>query len=70
MGDFVDCVKSRGETINSTDSAPAVEAVCRASAIAVDMGRLLKWDPADECFVGDAEANRMLSRAMRSPWHL
>jgi hypothetical protein len=62
--------ESRRETISSIDSALAVEAVCQASAIAVELGRPLEWDPAGERFVGDAEANRMLSRAMRAPWHL
>ena len=30
----------------------------------------LKWDPAKEEFPGDAAANRLLGRVMRSPWHL
>jgi hypothetical protein len=32
--------------------------------------RNLKWDVDKEQCVGDAEANRMLSRALRAPWHL
>jgi len=52
------------------DSALAAEVVCQARAIALELERLLEWDPAGERFVGDAEANRMLSRAMRAPWHL
>jgi hypothetical protein len=32
--------------------------------------RNLKWDAAKEQCVNDAEANRMLSRALRAPWHL
>ena len=70
VGNFIDCVKSRRETISSIDSALAVEALCQASAIAVRLNRPLKWDPAGERFAGDAEADRMLSRAMRAPWHL
>jgi hypothetical protein len=34
------------------------------------LGRKLRWDPDREEFVGDAEADRLLSRAMRSPWRL
>jgi hypothetical protein len=33
-------------------------------------GRKLRWDPQAERFVNDPEADRHLSRSMRSPWHL
>jgi hypothetical protein len=32
--------------------------------------RKLRWDPENECFVNDEQANQMLSRATRSPWRL
>ena len=32
------------------------------------LGRKLRFDPVKEEFIGDAEANRLRSRAMRSPW--
>jgi hypothetical protein len=34
------------------------------------LGQKLKWDPETEQFNNSDEANRMLSRPMRSPWHL
>jgi len=34
------------------------------------LGRKVRWDPDRERFVADPEADRMLSRAMRAPWHL
>jgi hypothetical protein len=38
--------------------------------IAMLTQRKLRWDPDKETFLDDDEANRMLSRPMRSPWHL
>jgi hypothetical protein len=32
--------------------------------------RNLEWDPEKEVFANDAEANRMLSRALRAPWQV
>jgi hypothetical protein len=33
-------------------------------------GRKIQWDPKQEQIIDDTSANRMLSRAMRSPWRL
>jgi hypothetical protein len=38
--------------------------------IAMLTERKLRWDPDKEVFLNDEHANRMLSRPMRSPWHL
>jgi Oxidoreductase family, NAD-binding Rossmann fold/Oxidoreductase family, C-terminal alpha/beta domain len=37
-------------------------------AICFQLKRSLRWQPAKEAFVGDDEANRLLSRARRQPW--
>jgi len=52
------------------DVAVRSETICHLSDIAMRLGRKLKWDPVKEEFPGDAEANRRLTRALRSPWHL
>jgi hypothetical protein len=38
--------------------------------IAYKLQRSLKWDPEREEFPGDDDANRLLARPMRSPWHM
>ena len=35
-----------------------------------DYGRNMKWNPQTERFVNDPEADKMISRPMRRPWHL
>jgi len=67
---FLDCVESRAETICPIDVAVRSDTVCQLAWIAFTLGRKLKWDPEKEEFAGDAEANSMLTRAKRSPWHL
>jgi hypothetical protein len=44
--------------------------VCNLGQIAMVLGRKLQWDAAKEEFVGDDAANRLRTRAMRSPWSL
>jgi myo-inositol 2-dehydrogenase/D-chiro-inositol 1-dehydrogenase len=67
---FFDCIKSRKETIAPVEVAHRSCSVCLLGEIAMQLGKKLKWDPKREKFINDEEANRMLSRPMRSPWHL
>ena len=67
---FLDCVKSRKPTIAPIEAAHNSATICHLSQIAMLTGRRLRWDPDRERFINDPEANRFLSRAMRSPWHL
>jgi len=38
--------------------------------IVLQLKRTLKWDPQQERFIGDDEANRLLSTAFRPPWQV
>jgi predicted dehydrogenase len=67
---FLDGVKTRQPTVAPIDVAVRSDTLCQLSDIAMRLGRKLRWDPDQESFVGDAEADRMLTRPMRSPWHL
>ncbi|MBN1125581.1 MAG: Gfo/Idh/MocA family oxidoreductase [Sedimentisphaerales bacterium] len=68
--DFLDCVKSRKDPYFPVDIGHRVSTVCHLANIAIKLGRKLEWDPEKERFVGDTEADRMMSRPMRSPWRL
>jgi len=67
---LLDCVKSRAETICHIDTAVQGDIVCQISDIAIRLEQKLKWEPEKELFVNNEQANRMLKRAMRSPWRL
>jgi predicted dehydrogenase len=68
VANFLDCVKSRRLTRSNASVAGQSHVVCHAAYIAWQLGRTLKFDPVKEEFIGDAEANRMRTRAMREPW--
>jgi hypothetical protein len=67
---FLDCVKSRRDPYFPADIGHRVATVCHLANIAIKLGRKLTWDPQQEQFPGDAEANALLFRPMRSPWTL
>jgi predicted dehydrogenase len=68
--DFLNCIKLRQDPIAHVEIGHRSASICHLGNIAMLTGRKLKWDPDRESFINDAEANRMLRRAMRSPWHL
>ena len=66
---FLDCVKTRSRTVAPIESAVCSDIICHLADIATRLGRKLRWNPEKECFINDQQANRMLKRTMRSPWH-
>ncbi|MHC4351742.1 MAG: Gfo/Idh/MocA family protein [Planctomycetota bacterium] len=67
---FIECVKSRRQTICPVETAVRSDTICHMDDIAIRLGRRLKWDPKAEEFLNDEKANRLLTRPMRSPWCL
>jgi predicted dehydrogenase len=68
--DFIDCVKMRKDPIAPAEVGHRSSTVCHLGNISMRLGRKLKWNPVTERFVSDSEADRMMSRSMRSPWRL
>jgi predicted dehydrogenase len=67
---FIDCMKTGRQTICPIEAAVRSDTICHLDDIAMRLCRKLRWDPAKEEFINDAEANRMLARPLRSPWRL
>jgi hypothetical protein len=67
-GNFLDCVRSRKRPICDADIAHRAASALLLGGVVKQLGRTLRWDPVKEEFIGDEEANRMLSIAARPPW--
>ena len=66
--DFLDAVRSRGQTRANADAACQSHIACHAANIALFLGRRVKYDPVKNEFIGDEAANRLRSEALREPW--
>jgi len=62
---FFDCIKSLQQTAANPKVMRHSHLACHAAAISWILSRKLKWDPGNEAFVDDDEANRLRSRPVR-----
>lgn len=66
--DFLDCVRSRRPTVANEEVMSRSMNICLAADICEQLRRNLTFDLVRAEFVGDPEANRLRSRAMRPPY--
>ena len=67
---FIQCVRSRKDPIATVEDGHRATILGMIAEISINLGRSLRWDSKAEQFIGDNQANRLLSAPMRSPWHL
>jgi predicted dehydrogenase len=67
---FIDCVKSRQETLCPVEMAIRCDAICQLARVAALTGRPIQWDPEREKVVNDPEAAKMLVRLFREKWKI
>jgi len=70
MGNFLDCVRSRKTTNASAEIAHLSCGLIHLGEIAYRTGHVLKFDPKNEDFPDDTEANALLSKEYRKPWEV
>jgi predicted dehydrogenase len=67
---FLECIKTRRPANSNAEVVARSHIICHAAYIAWQLGRPLKLDPVKIEFIGDEQANRMRSRALRDPWRI
>lgn len=68
MGNFIECVRSRRQTVAPIEVAVMSDLITQLSMIAIWTGRKIKWDPVREQIVGDPGAQVLQRRPHRPPW--
>ena len=66
--DFLDCIRSRRPPVANPEVMLRAMSICLAADICEQLKRNLKFDLRQVEFVGDPEANRLRSRALRAPF--
>ena len=68
MQNFLTCIGSRAKPVADIEQGYMSTTACILANVSMQLGRSLTWDHAKGAVVGDAEANKLLRRAYRSPW--
>lgn len=66
--DFINAVKTRGETLEPVEVGHRTISLCQMGMISILRGKKLSWDPDKERFANDEGANDFLTRPVRAPW--
>jgi len=67
---FLDCVRSRQDTITPAETAHRSATPGHLGMIAMTLGRKIYFNPQTQEIVNDSTAAGLLGRAYRSPWRL
>lgn len=65
---WLDCIASRKLPVADVEIGARTASICHLGNIGYQLGRKLKWNPANEQFIGDAEANKLIHRERRETW--
>jgi predicted dehydrogenase len=69
MKDLLQCTASRGRPRADIAEGSTSTSMCVLANLALQLKRTLAWDEAKGRVAGDEEANQLLARSYRAPWH-
>jgi len=67
---WVHCMRTREKPVAHAEVGHRSSVICHLVNICRELGRKLRWDPVQEVFLGDDEANKLRSRPQRQGYHL
>lgn len=70
IANFLECIRTRQKPNADVEIGHRSTTVCHLINICRELGRKVRWDPQAELFVGDDEANGLLSRPRRKGFEL
>ncbi|MBD3413347.1 MAG: twin-arginine translocation signal domain-containing protein [Candidatus Aminicenantes bacterium] len=70
MKNFLQSMQTREDPVAPVEVGHRSNSVCVLAHIAMKLKRTLQWDPQEEQFVNDEEANQWLDYPHRKPWAL
>lgn len=68
--DFLDSVKYRQPFALNESNGYRSCTIVNMGKIALQLGRSLRFDPVEQMFINDEEANRLINPPMRAPWNI
>lgn len=68
MVDLLAAIDKRSKPVADIEQGYISTASCILANLAMKSGKKYTWDPVKQEVVGDAEANKLLTRAYRKPW--
>jgi GFO/IDH/MocA oxidoreductase family protein len=68
--DFLNSVKTRLQPRANAEAACYAHIACHAANIAIFLDQKLQYDPIKHEFLGNDQANRLRSEALREPWRI
>jgi predicted dehydrogenase len=70
LENWLECIKTRRTPNAPAEAGHRTATVCHLANIARELRRRLRWDPHNEAFVGDDEANTLVDRPRRTGFEL
>ncbi len=70
VGNFLECIRSRKETITPVEVAHRSISVGLLGEIAMTTKSTIQWDPEKEQIINNAAASKLLMRSFRAPWKI